>query len=140
MLASNMCAIAMKPCKSNDLVLPLCDQMQTLVCRGLRQALAPAGFAGIGHLQQIAKDLRVGRQLGDGGSVLRADAADLDVILSHGYLLGLKGLHKQKSPLGERALGGGSGLLSVCHAIRSGWLQDCSMQLHTHNCSRCVVG
>jgi len=139
MLASHMSAIAMQACKTNDLVLPLCDQLQTVAFRGLRQALVPTGFAGIGHLQQIAKDLRVGRQLGDGGSVLRADAADLDVILSHGYLLGLKGLHKQKSPLGERAWGGGSRLLSVCHAIRSDGLQLCSMQGITHNGSRWVV-
>jgi hypothetical protein len=139
MAASHMCAIAMKACKSNDLVLPLCDQMQTLVCRGLRQALVPTGFAGIGHLQQIAKDLGLGHQRCDGASVLRTNTSNLDVVLSHGYLLGLKGLHKQKSPQGERAWGGGSGLLSVCHAIRSDGLQLCSMQGITHNGSRWVV-
>jgi hypothetical protein len=127
-------------CTGYQLALPFCDQLQALVCRCLRQALAPACFAGVGQLQQIAKDLRIAHQLRDGCGVLWANTSDLDVRLSHWFLLGLKGLHKQKSPLGERALGGGSGLLSVCHAIRSGWLQDCSMQLHTHNCSRCVVG
>ena len=54
MAAPHMQANAVQACTGDQLALPFCDQLHALVCRCLRQALAPACFAGVGQLQQIA--------------------------------------------------------------------------------------